>query len=132
LRGKRIYGDIPGRKYQRTNFISGLCEGKVIAPFQYDETTASDLVEGCVETCLLPAVPKNAVILMDNASFHRRDELFDIVEEAGCTLIFIPKYSPDLNKIEKGLCANMKNYLRNYMKKFNSFNEALIDFFRFK
>jgi transposase len=89
-------------------------------------------VEGWVETCLLPAVPQDAVIFMDNASFHRKPELFEIVEEAGRTLIFIPKYSPDLNKIETVLWANMKNFLRNYMKKFNSFSEALMDFFRFK
>jgi putative transposase len=90
------------------------------------------LVEGWVETCLLPAVPAEAVIFMDNAPFHRKPELFEIVEDAGRTLVFIPKYSPDLNKIETELWANLKNFLRNYMKKFNSLSEALMDFFRFK
>jgi transposase len=90
------------------------------------------LVEGWLETYLLPAVAENAVIFMDNASFHRKSTLFDIVEEAGRTLIFVPKYSPDLSNIETELWANLKNFLRNYMKKFNSFAEALVDFFRFK
>ena len=35
-RGKRIYGEISVRKYQRTNFISGLCDGKVIVVFSVD------------------------------------------------------------------------------------------------
>jgi transposase len=90
------------------------------------------LVEGWIETHLLPVVPENSVIFMDNASFHRKSKLFDIVENAGHTLIFIPKYSPDLNKIETGLWANMKNFLRNYLKNFASFSDALIDFFNFK
>lgn len=109
-----------------------MCNGKVLAPFQYDGTTDAGLVEGWLETYLPPAAPENAIIFMDSASFHRKDMLFDIVEEAGRTLIFIPKYSPDLNNIETELWANLKNFLRNYMKKFNSFADALVDFFRFK
>jgi len=76
-------------------------------------------------------VPKGSVIVIDNASFHKKDTLFDIVEEAGCRLIFIPKYSPDLNPIEH-FWANMKNHLRNYIKNFDSLLQALADYFRFK
>lgn len=121
-----------GRKYERTNFIAGLCCGKVLAPFQYAGTTDAHLVEGWLETYLLPLVPENAVILMDNAAFHRQSALFDIVNDAGCTLLFIPKYSPDLNKIEHSLWANLKNFLRNYLKNFSSFSHALMDYFGFK
>ena len=76
-------------------------------------------------------VTKGSVIVIDNASFHRKDTLFDVVEEAGCMLIFLPKYSPDLNPIEH-VWANMKNYLRNYTKNFDSLLLALADYFRFK
>lgn len=132
IRGKRIYGEVSGRKYQRTNLVAGICNGKILAPFQYDSTTDADLFEGWLETYLLPVVPENAVILMDNATFHKKSTLFDIVEKEGCTLIFIPKYSPDLNTIERSLWANLKNFLRNYMKNFPSLSEALLDYFRFK
>lgn len=90
------------------------------------------MVEGWLETYLLPAAPENAIIFMDNASFHRKSALLDIVENSGRTLLFIPKYSPDLNPIETQLWANMKNFLRNYLKNFHSFSDALIDFFHFK
>jgi transposase len=70
------------------------------------------LVEGWLEQYLLPLVPENAVIFMDNASFHRKSVLFDLVDEGGCSLMFIPKYSPDLNPIEYQLWANLKNFLR--------------------
>ena len=132
MRGEKIYGEISGRKYQRTNIIAGYYAGKPLAPFQYDGTADSDLVEGWFETYLIPAAPENAVIFMDNASFHRKSVLLDIAEEEGRTLIFIPKYSPDLNAIEQGLWANLKNFLRNYLKNFTSLAEAFVDYFSFK
>jgi len=45
-RGERIYGEVLGWKYLRTNFIAGFCDNNVLAPFQYSGTTDSDLVEG--------------------------------------------------------------------------------------
>ena len=45
LRGKKIYADVPGKKYKRTNIIAGYINGKVVVPFQYEGTTDSNLVE---------------------------------------------------------------------------------------
>ena len=131
LRGEKIYGEVAGKKFQRTNIIAGYCNGKILAPFLYDGKADADLVEGWFETCFLNVVPKGSVIVIDNASIHKKDTLFDVVEEAGSMLIFLPKYSPDLNPIEH-FWANMKNHLRNYMKNFDSLLQALADYFSFK
>jgi transposase len=82
----KVYGEVAGRKFQRTNIIGGYCNGKILAPFQYEGTTDADLVEGWFEMCLLPVISKGSVIIMDNASAHKKNTLFDIVEEAGCTI----------------------------------------------
>ncbi len=37
---------------------------------------------------------------MDNASFHKGGKNQPIIESAGCDLIYLPAYSPDLNPIE--------------------------------
>ncbi|TMP44016.1 hypothetical protein CWB96_22140 [Pseudoalteromonas citrea] len=34
---------------------------------------------------------------MDNASFHKREEMLGAIDKYGCTLEFLPPYSPDLN-----------------------------------
>jgi len=60
----------------------------------------SDLFEGWFENCLLPVLPKNAVIVMDNDSFHRKNQLYELSEEYGITIIFLPSYSPEYNLIE--------------------------------
>ncbi|MBW4462254.1 MAG: transposase [Nodosilinea sp. WJT8-NPBG4] len=38
---------------------------------------------------------------MDNASFHKSQHTQDLIEQAGCTVLFLPSYSLDFNKIEK-------------------------------
>lgn len=52
----------------------------------------------------------HAVIVMDNASFHRKKQLGEIAANNNITLIFLPPYSPKLNPIEK-VWANMKKFL---------------------
>ena len=38
---------------------------------------------------------------MDNASFHKGQKLQELLKKAGHYLVWLPKYSPDLNPIEK-------------------------------
>ena len=37
---------------------------------------------------------------MDNATFHKSEKTKKLIEDAGCTILFLPPYSPDLNPIE--------------------------------
>ncbi len=37
---------------------------------------------------------------MDNAPFHRKNVIQDLVTAAGHKVLFLTKYSPDFNKIE--------------------------------
>ncbi len=74
---------------------------KIAAPFVYSGTMDSTLLEKWFQQQLLPTLPKETVIVMDNAAFHRKKQLFSIAEENGYCLIFLPPYSPELNPIEK-------------------------------
>lgn len=38
---------------------------------------------------------------MDNATFHKGKRLQELLQKAGHYLVWLPKYSPDLNPIEK-------------------------------
>jgi transposase len=53
-----------------------------------------------VEEAVLSQVPAGSVLVLDNARIHGRDTLRERVEKAGCSLLFLPPYSPDLNPIE--------------------------------
>jgi transposase len=62
---------------------------------------------------------------MDNAAFHKHRRTQDAIEAAGCSLLFLPPYSPDLNPIEK-FWANLKRKLRDISNLFSSFNDSLL------
>ena len=50
---------------------------------------------------LIPKLPEKAVIVMDNATFHKRQDTQFAILKAGHTLEYLPPYSPDLNPIEQ-------------------------------
>ena len=50
---------------------------------------------------LLPKAPTNSVIVMDNASFHKREDMMKAIRNHGSIVVFLSAYSPDLNPIEK-------------------------------
>jgi len=77
---------------------------------------------------LFPLLPKGTAIILDNASFHRKSELFKIAAEYGYLLIFLPPYSPDKNPIEHSW-ANMKRWLRKNASRFASIQKAIDVYF---
>ena len=69
------------------------------------------MVDAYFEKVLLPALPPGSVIVLDNARFHQSPTTLRLVEAAGCQMLFLPAYSPDLNPIEH-LWAAFKTSLR--------------------
>ena len=104
-------------------------ENKVIAPLQYSGTMDAELFETWFETRLLPALPENTVIVMDNASFHRKSRLYLLAQNSGYKIIFLPPYSPELNLIEN-FWAWLKNRLRKVLPDFESLDDAITDCFQ--
>ena len=47
-------------------------------------------------------MPKGAVIVLENARFHKRHDMKQAIQDQHCILEWMPTYySPDLNPIEK-------------------------------
>lgn len=60
---------------------------------------------------LLPVLEPGSVIVLDNARFHHGGGIQALVEQAGCSLLYLPPYSPDLNPIELAW-SWIKNWVR--------------------
>ena len=99
-KGQQVKESIKGHKYQRMSIVAGKIGSEVIAPLTYSGTMHGDFFEAWFEEHLLPEVPEEAVIILDNASFHRKKRIFDIAQKYDKTVIFLPPYSPELNPIE--------------------------------
>ena len=125
-RGKKVIGEISGRRFERTSIVAAKNGKNIIAPFAFKGTINGDLFEGWLEHVFVPELKNSekAVLILDNASPHKKDNIYDIADEYGFKVIFLPPYSPDLNKIEK-FWANVKKRLRQNMHKFDNFWHAL-------
>jgi transposase len=54
-----------------------------------------------LETSLVPTLIKGQVIVMDNATCHKGCRIEELIQKAGCRLLNLPAYSPELNRIEQ-------------------------------
>ena len=62
----------------------------------------ADLFHAWVMQDLLPKLSPACLIVMDNATFHQRQDIRTAIAiaNAGHTLEYLPSYSPDFNDIE--------------------------------
>lgn len=74
---------------------------KLLTVSIFDCSINTDVFECWLEQDLFPKLKENSVLIMDNASFHKGKRLEYIVSNAGHYIVWLPKYSPDLNPIEK-------------------------------
>ena len=84
---------------------------KFYAPYLFDGTCNTELFNAWLEQMLLPELPANQVIIMDNARIHKSKKTRELIEQSGHTLLFLPPYSPDFNPIEKTF-GLIKRWLR--------------------
>ncbi len=123
-RGEKVYAKVSGRKYKRTGIVSGKQGDSIIAPLQYSATMESVVFEHWFCNILLSSVAPGSVIIMDNASFHRKTTLLKLAADCGCRVIFLPPYAPEFNPIEK-FWNWLKRYLRKILPDYNNFDDAL-------
>ena len=71
---------IRGKKFERTNIVAAQIGKKIIAPLKYRGMMNSQFFEAWFEKHLIPEMPQEAVIVMDNASFHRKNSLYELAE----------------------------------------------------
>jgi len=74
--------------------------------------------EAYVQHVLVPELRPGQTVILDNASFHKSIIAIKMIEDAGCFVLFLPTYSPDLNPIEHAWFP-LKNSIRKILPQFN-------------
>ena len=64
-----------------------------------------------VRQVLVPTLRPGETVIMDNLPAHKVAGVREAIEGAGCRLLYLPSYSPDLNPIEMAF-AKLKSILR--------------------
>jgi transposase len=99
-KGLRCFGKKDWGAKGRTNVIGALMDKTLLCSCLLNCNVDSEVFHIWVTQQLLPVAPSNAVIVMDNATFHKRQDTQNAIAKAGMTLEFLPPYSPQLNPIE--------------------------------
>lgn len=123
-RGQRFYALKPGRRQGRVNMIAARCLDKLIAPFTVEGSCNRTVFETWLKNCLLPVLQPGQILVIDNATFHKGGEIEDLLAQVGCRVLYLPPYSPDLNKIEK--CWSwLKSRIRKCISDFDCLRDAM-------
>jgi len=96
--GERFYGLKSARRSGPINMIAGYRDGQLIAPFTIEGSCDRSVFETWLETCLIPVLQPGEWVIVDNATFQHGGLIAQLIEAAGCKVIYLPPYSPDLNR----------------------------------
>jgi transposase len=110
-RGMRLTAKVPHRRWKTTTLVAALRCDRIAAPWVLDGPIDGECFQTYVERVLLPTLRPGDIVIMDNLGSHKGKAVRRLIRSAGAKLIFLPKYSPDLNPIEQ-VFAKLKHLLR--------------------
>ena len=99
-RGRRAVGQAPYGRWERLTILGGLTLGGLTACMSVEGATDTGAFVAFTEHVLVPALHPGQVVVLDNLSPHKAARARELIEAAGCRLLFLPPYSPDFNPIE--------------------------------
>ena len=110
-RGSRLIAKVPHGHWQTTTFLAALRHDRIDAPWLLEGPIDGESFHLYVEKVLVPTLRIGDVVIMDNLGSHKGKAIRRLIRSAGAKLLFLPKYSPDLNPIEQ-VFAKLKHLLR--------------------
>ena len=99
-KGVKCYGKRDWGAKGRTNAIGALLGMSLLTVSLFDHNIDTDTFNAWVEHDLIPKLPAHSIVVMDNAAFHKSEEMKQKIKNAGHVIEYLPTYSPDLNPIE--------------------------------
>lgn len=110
-RGRRFVAKVPHRRWTTTTFVAALRLDRIEAPWLIEGPIDGESFRTYVERVLLPTLCQSDIVIMDNLGSHKGKAVRGLIRSTGAKLLFLPKYSPDLNPIEQ-VFAKLKHLLR--------------------
>lgn len=123
-KGTEVIGERSGKQRGRTSVIAALHGENINVPMTYSGTMNGELFLYWLKNMLVPSLEKGTVVIMDNASIHKVAEVKELIENAGCSLLYLPPYSPDFNPIEN-YWAIMKSHIKKLLDKCEDIADAI-------
>ena len=111
-KGERLIDKVPHGHWETATFLAALRSNRIDAPCLFNSPINGERFRAYVEQFLVPTLKAGDVVILDNLGSHKGKAVRKAIREVGPRLVFLPKYSPDLNPIKKRLFAKFKTLLR--------------------
>ena len=109
--GERLRAEAPKNWGKNVTLLCSMTLSGIGPSVAVEGATTRAVFEAYVEQALLPNLSPAQVVIMDNLSAHKGARIRELIEGAGCELLYLPPYSPDLNPIEEAF-SKVKGILR--------------------
>jgi putative transposase len=110
-KGRRLVDKVPHGHWKTATFLAALRSDRLDAPCLFDGPINGERFKAYVEQFLVPTLKPGDVVILDNLGSHKGKRVRQAIRDVGARLVFLPKYSPDLNPIEQ-LFAKLKGFVR--------------------
>src|SRR5579863_3140998 len=101
---------LPFLGWKTATFLAALRNDRVEAPCLFDGPINGERFLAYVEQFLVPTLKPGDIVILDNLGSHKGKAVRAAIKAVGARLVFLPKYSPDLNPIEQ-LFAKLKTLI---------------------
>ena len=109
-------GQGPVRPLENLDLVAALRHDRVEAPWFIDGPINGERFRLYVEKVLCPTLKPGDIVIMDNLGSHKGKAVRRAIRAVGARLLFLPKYSPDLNPVEQ-FFAKLKHFLQDAAKR---------------
>jgi len=102
---------VPHKRWESVTLLASLTTTGMGAAMVLKGALARESFEAYVEQLLVPTLLPGQIVVLDNLPVHKSARARQLIEGAGCRVLFLPAYSPDFNPIELAF-AKLKQTLR--------------------
>ncbi len=127
--GQRVGDEVPGERGQNVSTSGAIALDGVRTGLSVTGAINGEPRLFFVAELLVPTLKRGEIVVLDNCSIHKQEEIAEALEAVGAWVLFLPPYSPDLNPIEN-CWSKVKALLRSLKpRSFDALQTALVEAF---
>jgi len=111
VRGQRVYDQVIQNYGYNVTLLASMGLTGMQAAMTIEGAVDQPVFECFVEHVLCPTLRPGQIVMMDNLSSHKSARVEQAITRAGCQMLFLPTYSPDLSPIEEAF-SKLKAFVR--------------------
>ena len=127
--GQRVVDEVPGERGKNVSTIGAIALDGIRTGLSVTWPMDGETILFFVEEMLVPTLKRGDIVVLDNCSIHKQEELEEALAAVGAWVLFLPPYSPDFNPIEN-CWSKVKACLRSLKPRtYDALQDALVTAF---